>query len=156
MKIKNNVESLKIDWIAELFDWAIKYDIKDILEIQSYSIYKTQKKALLDLYGLNVSNKHLSSLPDAIINLQKLNYLIISHNQFKEFPSIIFELDALEFLDISHNHLTTIPYEIVKMKSLSHLTISWNKIKTIPKYLHFSGICNYLWNENDMLEKVDD
>jgi len=147
---------LEKEWAVELINWAKEYNIEDILDICSDRLYKNKEHALLDLYSLNLENKNIHTLPNSIVNLTNLKYLYLSDNDITIFPSMIFELTQLLYLDISNNRLTEVSLEITRLTSLKYLNISNNNIMPIPKYLHFSDLTNFAWNEDDILSKIND
>ena len=65
--------------------------------------FKAFPKAICKLKNLKIlhlSDCGLTSLPDELVNLQKLEKLSLYDNKFKEFPSVLRKL-KLDFLGIS-------------------------------------------------------
>ena len=75
-------------------------------------IWKLQLK-LLDLSG-----NWLTSLPDAVEQLQSLKFLLLRSNQLVSLPDSIGQLRSLSDLDLRNNNLTRLPDSIGQMESL--------------------------------------
>ncbi|MCC7454553.1 MAG: leucine-rich repeat domain-containing protein, partial [Crocinitomix sp.] len=67
-------------------------------------------------YKLNLSNKHLTEIPDYVFKLTELKYLNLHHNQLTTIPPEIKNLVNLEKLILSRNDLVEIPPEIGELK----------------------------------------
>ncbi|MGH2412676.1 MAG: COR domain-containing protein, partial [Microcystaceae cyanobacterium] len=82
---------------------------------------------------LCLSSNKITTIPEAISNLQNLAWLNLSANQISTIPESITHLENLTELDLSGNQISTIPESIIGLKNLTKLVLSWNKISTIPE-----------------------
>jgi Leucine-rich repeat (LRR) protein len=62
-----------------------------------------------DLVELSAWDNEISSLPDSIGSLQRLQVLILAGNRLAAVPPSIASLTQLRTLDLGHNQLTTLP-----------------------------------------------
>ncbi len=83
------------------------------------------KITMLDLSGLG-----LTSLPNEISALSKLQKLNASHNNLESFPDLS-ECKKLVSIDVSHNELTGFP-DLTRFYDLELLDLSYNKIEKVP------------------------
>ncbi|MBI3520769.1 MAG: protein kinase [Bacteroidetes bacterium] len=112
------------------------FDLKDTLEI------------------LDLSNNHLSSLPENFSEFKKLKIAFFSDNDFKEFPKVLAQCPALtmigfksnkivcipehsfpvdlQWLILTNNRITEIPKSIGKCHRLQKVAFAGNQIKTLP------------------------
>ena len=95
--------------VLELIEFARKYQVDDILSICKNESFNADKEVLLNLESLNLSNKKLTSLPEAIGCLKNLQFLNLSKNNLEELPQTLAQLQSLQELDITWNHITKIP-----------------------------------------------
>ena len=82
---------------------------------------------------LDVSDNHLTSLPESIGDLSWLTELNISFNQLVSLPESIGNLSRLTELDVSGNQLDTLPESIGQLSQLTKLDISGNQLASLPE-----------------------
>ena len=87
------------------------------------------------LKRLDLSNNHLSGLPDSIGKLNNLNYLNLAKNDLKSLPNTIKKLNSLERFDISGNQFKLFPECIANLKSLKFLIASDNHFSEFPEVI---------------------
>ncbi|ANQ48426.1 T9SS type A sorting domain-containing protein [Flammeovirga sp. MY04] len=107
--------------------------------------------------GLHLSNTNLSSIPDNIQLLDKLDSIDISNNTFSALPTSWSNLTELVYLDVSHNQLTSLVDEVYTLTQLSHLDISSNQIDFLNSIvsqlsqLDFLDVSNNNFTFDDLL-----
>lgn len=89
---------------------------------------------------LDLSDNHLSSLPDSFTQLKKLRILFFAKNDFQVFPAVLRSLPALSMVGFKSNQLEEVP-ENVFPPLLRWLVLTDNKIKKLPKSI---GNCHLL------------
>jgi hypothetical protein len=98
------------------------FDLKDTLEI------------------LDLSNNHLSSLPENFNEFKKLKIAFFSDNDFTEFPNILAQCPALTMIGFKSNKIIHIPEHVFPV-DLQWLILTNNQIIEIPKSI---GKCHKL------------
>ena len=106
---------------------------------------------------LDLSNNHLSSLPQEFSQLKKLKVVFFNNNQFEEFPEVLaacpnlsmvsfkgnqlktISEDALSpnirWLILTNNQLTTLPSSIGKLSKLQKFMLAGNQLQSLPDEL---------------------
>ncbi|WP_413199639.1 COR domain-containing protein [Nostoc piscinale] len=84
---------------------------------------------------LDLSDKQLAEIPEAITQLTNLRELNLSYNQITQIPEVLAKLTNLTLLDLSWNQITQIPEVLAKLTNLTHLYLSFNQITQIPEVL---------------------
>lgn len=74
----------------------------------------------------------ITSIPDEIANLPKLETLIMQGRKITHVSSRLSELKALKYLDLDSNPLTEFPMVILEMKNLEHLSLNFTRISSLP------------------------
>ena len=111
-------------WIDRLIQWVSHNCIEDCFP---------QKRAdIINTFALDLSGKHLTTLPREIGNLKQLTFLAVDNNQIAYLPSEIGNLTNLLFLKLDHNQLVALPAEIGNLTHLTTLSISNNKLIKLP------------------------
>ncbi|KAM9324868.1 leucine-rich repeat-containing protein 40 [Gastrophryne carolinensis] len=91
---------------------------------------------LLKLTHLDMRNNSLSSLPDELEALTRLQSIILSFNRFKTFPDVLYQIPSLETILISSNQIGNIdPLQLIKLTKLSTLDLQNNDLMQIPPAL---------------------
>ena len=81
---------------------------------------------------LDLSDRGLTELPDAIGELTALESLYLFRNELTQFPSEIRQLTKLTQLDLSNNRLSDLPPEIEHLTNLSYFYLSGNQLSDLP------------------------
>ncbi len=93
--------------------------------IEEAKAKKTRRFSLLE--------KQLSTLPDELFQLTKLESLSLRENRLTSLPSEICQLTRLRYLDLNWNQLTSLPPEIGQLTKLRRLYLIDNKLTSLPK-----------------------
>ena len=80
---------------------------------------------------LDISNNHLSQLPDWLTQLTQLKIIFASNNQFKQLPEVLGRCPSLEMIGFKANKVVNIP-EFSLPKKLRWLTLTDNRITLLP------------------------
>lgn len=83
---------------------------------------------------LHLQNKGLSKLPKNINTLQ-IKEIILTGNNFHEFPDEVLNMPKLEALLIGHNPVSKLPENLESLKNLKRLSINATQIKEFPSDL---------------------
>lgn len=89
---------------------------------------------------LDLSDNHLSELPDSISKLKHLRIIFFARNNFTEFPKVLAECPSLNMIGFKSNHIKTVP-ENSFPPLLNWLILTDNKIQKLPKSI---GNCTLL------------
>ncbi|KAI9279583.1 hypothetical protein BY458DRAFT_502237 [Sporodiniella umbellata] len=81
---------------------------------------------------LDLSNNHLSELPEAIGYLDRLEYLNLSHNKLACLPDTICHLVKLKEIDVSFNLLTCMTPYVGHLVRLQALYLANNQLDQLP------------------------
>ncbi|XP_003225888.3 leucine-rich repeat-containing protein 40 [Anolis carolinensis] len=97
---------------------------------------------LYRLTHLDVRNNCLTSLPDEMEALGKLQIINLAFNRFKVFPDILYRIPTLEAILLGNNQVGSLdPLQIKKLDQLSTLDLQNNDILHVPPEL---GNCTSL------------
>jgi len=110
-----------------------------------------------DLEILNLSNNHLSALPNNLSDFKKLRVLFLSENDFTVFPEVLAKCSnltmigfkscqiksiaeqalpkGLRWLILTDNQLESLPQSIGGCANLQKLMLSGNKLRSLPHAL---------------------
>ena len=100
ISFRNN-HLIEVDNIPNTVNWLI---------LTSNSIEKiTNLGHLCNLRKLMLSGNLLNSLPNDIINCQKIELIRLSNNKFEEVPKCIFELNNLAWISMANNPCFPLP-----------------------------------------------
>ena len=86
---------------------------------------------------IDIDEGILSSLPDSIHQLQRLEHINLENHNLSSLPETIGQLSSLIKLDLTNNNLTTIPPSIGSLDRLQLLHLDDNYLTNIPQ-----SICN--------------
>jgi hypothetical protein len=81
-----------------------------------------------EIKTIRARNIGLTSLPNCMDKLTKLEKLYINTNSFSELPNVFGAMKSLEVLDISSNNLKSLPASIYTLIHLKKLVISGNQL----------------------------
>eukprot|EP00076_Gallus_gallus_P024370 XP_015146538.1 leucine-rich repeat-containing protein 40 isoform X1 [Gallus gallus] len=94
------------------------------------------------LTHLDIRNNVLTSLPEEMEALTRLQVINLSFNRFKVFPSVLYRMLALETILLSNNQVGSIdPLQLKKMEQLGTLDLQNNDLLQVPPEL---GNCETL------------
>ncbi|KFW10959.1 Leucine-rich repeat-containing protein 40, partial [Fulmarus glacialis] len=94
------------------------------------------------LAHLDIRNNFLTSLPEEMEALTRLQVINLSFNRFKVFPSVLYRIVALETILLSNNQVGSIdPLQLQKMDKLGTLDLQNNDLLQVPPEL---GNCETL------------
>ncbi|XP_077374150.1 leucine-rich repeat-containing protein 10 [Festucalex cinctus] len=85
-----------------------------------------------ELVKLYLSDNNLSSLPDELHNLRKLQLLALDFNCFEELPAAVCRLPQLSILYLGNNKLFHLPKELQELKELNTLWLEMNCFLVFP------------------------
>jgi len=147
------IKACKFIEISEDFENLEDYFIKRIKSIKKKSTFDAKKiKALLKKSTtLNLSDKKLDEIPQALFDFPEITELNLSKNEIKVIPAEIEKLSNLKVLNLSDNYLKKIDDNLAKLNKLKSLDISDNNMDEIPlvifklvqlEFLNISEICS--------------
>ncbi|XP_065511705.1 leucine-rich repeat-containing protein 40 [Caloenas nicobarica] len=94
------------------------------------------------LTHLDIRNNFLTSLPEEMEALARLQIINLSFNRFKVFPSVLYRMGALETILLSNNQVGSIdPLQLKNMDRLGTLDLQNNDLLQVPPEL---GNCTTL------------
>ncbi|NXY71758.1 LRC40 protein, partial [Glareola pratincola] len=94
------------------------------------------------LTHLDIRNNFLTSLPEEMEALTRLQVINLSFNRFKVFPSVLYRIPALETILLSNNQVGSIdPLQLRQMDRLGTLDLQNNDLLQVPPEL---GNCETL------------
>ncbi|NWI58995.1 LRC40 protein, partial [Calyptomena viridis] len=94
------------------------------------------------LTHLDLRNNILTSLPEEMEALTKLQIINLAFNRFKVFPSVLYQLPALETILLSNNQVGSVdPVQLRGMERLGTLDLQNNDLLQVPPEL---GTCENL------------
>lgn len=104
------------------------------------------------LVVLNMCNNRLTSLPNQLGLLKKLQTLNLSLNQLKTLPASIRELRELRRISLSDNCFTHVPDCLSKLKKLERVNLDRNPISEPPRKDVVIAESFYVVKESDLCE----
>ena len=81
----------------------------------------------------------LTSIPESICSLAKLQRLDISYNTISSLPAAIGQLTSLHSLKADHNRLTALPAAVSQCSQLEQLDLCGNQLSELPEELRALG-----------------
>ena len=146
---KSDVKVLKLKHFNELDDTLLEFVeltelyCNDECQITSLPENIGNSALRLKLKKLDCSNNLLTSLPESICNLEKLESLNCSHNRLTSLPENIgnsaLRLNLKEF-DFYINSLTSLPESICNLEKLESLSCSFNLLTSLPENIGNSAL----------------
>ncbi len=88
----------------------------------------------LRITGLRIFNNG-KIIPEDIVRLKSLKYLVLSYNSFELFPPSLSGLQYLKHLDLRRNYFKTIPESLKNLTRLKLLDLASNQLSQIPPFL---------------------
>ncbi|HAS47429.1 MAG TPA: hypothetical protein DCS93_43530 [Microscillaceae bacterium] len=123
--------------LKEIPDFITSVPYLKTLKLSSNQINDTTAYKLSLIKGLetlDLAGNEISTLPDKLYKLKKLN---LSHNQLTKVTNAISSLLVLEYLNLSNNQITHISNDIKNLVRLKKIDISNNLLTNFPNF--FSG-----------------
>ncbi|HYD60506.1 MAG TPA: COR domain-containing protein [Noviherbaspirillum sp.] len=106
--------------------------------------------------SLSLASQGLTTLPEAVREMDWLQVLDISSNELTELPEWLVELPMLREIDVSYNELEKLPQSLASLDNLRKLVVSANKLKAFPSVvLSLSGL-EQLQCGNNNIDKIPD
>ena len=113
--------------IDNLYNWALENHL-----IMLSDEFLKDKRKILEMEALNISDSGLTEIPKEIGRLINLKKLCLNDNQISKLPDEITNLVNLEYLYLDHNPLEELPINIDKLINLKVLDVSNTKLKRLP------------------------
>src|SRR3989338_3522530 len=82
---------------------------------------------------LDLSNQNLTTVPNDITKLTKLNELNLSNNKFTSIPASVLDVSTLITLNLSNNQISKAPQNLGKLTNLQSLNLSENNFSENEK-----------------------
>ncbi|QRP71104.1 leucine-rich repeat domain-containing protein [Corynebacterium glucuronolyticum] len=89
---------------------------------------------LTKLERLKFTGGKLTALPDSIGHLSNLTDLEVTFNKLTDVPESIGNLSKLESLNLQGNQLTAIPSSVSRLSNLKYYKVDRNKITALPEF----------------------
>jgi len=138
--------SMDNDWTETLFKWASEHKIefpfsaKELLSLRELKVYHKQQLSTLpqELFNLNKLEKinffetNLSTIPNEISNLTKLNKLNLYSCKLSKLPIGMTQLFHLKELNLGYNKINELPEEIGNLNNLIDLNLESNQLQELP------------------------
>ncbi|MFX0094476.1 MAG: leucine-rich repeat domain-containing protein, partial [Candidatus Hodarchaeota archaeon] len=85
--------------------------------------------------ALGLYQQGLTTLPEIVCNLTKLQVLNLYNNHLSSLPNLIGNLQDLQVLNLWKNHLSSLPETIGNLIKLENLSLRNNKFLIFPKII---------------------
>jgi Leucine-rich repeat (LRR) protein len=130
-------------------DFYNDYDLGEMTNYENYKYWFRVKKLgielqlnksnreIINLQKLNLSGRHLQSLPKEIGLLTNLTCLGLHNNQLQSLPLELWSLPNLQLLSLNKNQLQCISPEIGQLVNLKTLYLSNNQLKSLPNEIKY-------------------
>src|SRR3984893_4583654 len=125
-----------------------------------YSLQKSQNKferpaqemSLRKRDELDLSGRHLASVPPKIWRKTSLRVLNLFRNELKRLPPDIAELKELRVLIVANNQLRALPEELGALRQLRMLDAGHNRIADLPRsFAKLAALTDYLYLHDNRL-----
>jgi len=134
----------------------IPYNCELIIEntiIDRISVFNN-KEDYLDITILDLSDNKITSIPEFIWSLVKLQKLNLSYNKITSIPNSIYSLIDLKILCLDYNQITSIPESISSLINLQVLNLHSNQITSIPESICLLVNLQYLDLNNNQITSI--
>ncbi|MEQ1694829.1 MAG: COR domain-containing protein [Hyphomicrobiaceae bacterium] len=91
------------------------------------------------LTRLDLSFNHLTSIPNALANCARLEWLNLSHNSLAHVPDVISKLKELQELFISHNKIISLPESLGSLTELQNISLDEMAMEWPPRKILSQG-----------------
>ena len=113
-------------------DPIVRLQISDLAQNEKLYEFPREIFELADcLEILDLSNNHLSELPDDLDRLVNLRILFLSNNDFEKIPSVLARCPKLEMISFKSNALTTVDENVLPVDT-RWLILTDNRIEQLP------------------------
>ncbi len=119
---------LALKHIEELINKKVELSVNKVDSETFGFAYKNNRVTELGLYNLE-----MTSLPESIGKLTKLQKLVLNKNQLKSLPKSTGNLTNLQQMELLDNQLISLPESIIKLEKLTHLKIEVGMLKSRTK-----------------------
>lgn len=105
-----------------------------------------QLRVVINRFGLlelDLSDRNMRSVPDAVFGLSRLEVLRLSRNRLRSMPQTVSALRHLRHLDVGNNELDELPAALAACSRLVELDVRSNRLTLIPATLP-SGLSRHL------------
>ncbi len=124
-----------MSFILQTLDLLNEGELKGITRLQLSENLTTFPDAIFDLADsleiLDLSNNHLSQLPDDLHRLTELRILFCSNNRFTELPSVLGQCKKLEMIGFKTNQITHVSSASLPDQT-RWLILTDNQIEALP------------------------
>ena len=106
------------------------------------------------LKKLDLSNNHLTTIPERVNRLDNLEYLDLSFNNISQLPRSITAFTNLKILSLKSNHLKNLPPSIGVISTLESLTLRSNLIKSLPETIGSLNLLKILDLHHNQIKRI--
>jgi len=103
---------------------------------------------------VELSNKNLTRIPEAVWSLTTIQSLILSENKLVQVPSEIGNLHALKVLNLSYNNISELPDAIGELENLVELNLHSNSLTHLPESIGKLSKLELLWVSQNQLSSL--
>ena len=104
---------------------------------------------MFNLKSLDISHNKVTSLPEGLGALARLEHLTAHHNKIDQLLEDMDEWTRLVTLDLSFNHIVKLSDSISAFTSLTDLNVSYNHLETISQSIkHISQLTSLKLQRN--------
>ncbi len=108
------------------------------------------------LIRLDLSNNHLTTIPERVNRLDKLEYLDLSFNNISQLPGSITAFTNLKTLSLKSNHLKNLPPAIGAISTLESLKLRSNLIKSLPETIGSLNLLKILDLHHNQINRIQE
>ncbi len=109
-----------------------------------------------DITGLFLNGNKLTTLPDSIATMPKLQILDLTENEFRSLPDVVYTLSDLHKLSLVSVGLQELSEDIGNMIGLRNLNLSRNNLLTLPETIGKLGNLVSLSAKDNQISQLPD